>query len=126
MNRKKVLLIDEDDTILDIYSSLLIREGYCVSTVNNGNKALEMLHRQPFDIVITDLAMRRENGQTVLEEIRGNFPLTPVIALTDSLSNTAKLFALSMGAFALIVKPCGCEILLSFIRKSLRAKRKYQ
>jgi len=126
MNRKKVLLIDEEKAILDTYSFLLGKEGYRVVTSNNGCKALEELHQQLFDLVITDLAIKNENGHTILEEIRTLFPTIPVIVLADNLSDIVRRFAFSLGAYSLIEKPCGFEILISCIRKSLKAKKEYQ
>ena len=119
MNGKKVLLVDDEKTILDCYSLLLSKEGYFVVTANNGTKALKELCQQSFDLVITDLAMKDENGHTVLEEIKALFPIIPVIILTDNLSEIVKRFASMLGACALIEKPCSYESLMYFIRNSL-------
>ena len=126
MSGAKVLLVDEEDTILDAYSFLLRKEGYRVLTAYNGGKAIEKLCQQKFDLAITDFATKSGNGHTVLEEIREMFPLMPVIVLTDKLSPIVKQFAFSMGAYALIEKPCSCEMLISCIRRSLKRNRCYQ
>ncbi|UCD04495.1 MAG: response regulator [Candidatus Woesearchaeota archaeon] len=118
MNGRRILLVDEEDKILDRYSFLLSKEGYHAVTTNSGSKAIEQLHKQPFDIVITDLAMRNKNGQTILEEIREMLPLIPVIVLTDKISNIIRHFASLLGACALIKKPCSYKVLISSIRKS--------
>ena len=126
MSGAKVLLVDEEDTILDAYSFLLRKEGYRVLTAYNGGKAIEKLCQQKFDLAITDFATKSGNGHTVLEEIREMFPLIPVIVLTDKASPIVKQFAFSMGAYALIEKPCSCEMLISCIRRSLKRNRCYQ
>ncbi len=126
MTGAKVLLVDEEETILDAYSFLLRKEGYCVVTAYNGSKAIETLYRQQCDLVITDLATKNGNGHTVLEELREMFPHIPVIVLTDKLSAVVKLFAFSMGACALIKKPCSCGILSSCIRSSLKRNKSFQ
>ena len=120
MSGAKVLLVDEEDTILDAYSFLLRKEGYRVLTAYNGGKAIEKLCQQKFDLAITDFARKSGNGHTVLEEIREKFPLIPVIVLTDKLSPIVKQFSFSMRVYALIEKPCSCEILISCIRRSLK------
>ncbi len=125
MSKAKVLLVDEEDTILDTYSFLLRKEGYRVLTAYNGGKAIEKLCQQKFDLAITDFATKSGNGHTVLEEIKEMFPLIPVIVLTDKLSPIVKQFAFSMGAYALIEKPCSCEMLISCIRRSLKRNRCY-
>jgi len=126
MSKAKVLLVDEEDTILDAYSFLLRKEGYRVSTAYNGGKAIEKLCRQKFDLAITDFTAKSGNGHTILEEIREMFPLIPVIVLTDKLSPIVKQFAFSMGAYALIEKPCSCEMLISCIIRSLKRNTSYQ
>ena len=126
MNKAKVLLVDEEDTILDAYSFLLRKEGYHVLTAYNGGIAIEKLCQQKFDLAITDFATKSGNGHTVLEEIKEMFPLIPVIVLTEKLSPIVKQFAFSMGAYALIEKPCSCEMLISCIRRSLKRNKCYQ
>ena len=123
MSKAKVLLVDEEDTILDAYSFLLRKEGYRVLTAYNGGKAIEELCQQKFDLAITDFATKSGNGHTVLEEIREIFPRIPVIVLTDKLSPIVKQFAFSMGAYALIEKPCSYENLISCIRRSLKRNK---
>jgi len=119
MNGKKVLLVDDEKNIRDTYCFLLSREGYHVVTADSGRKALEELCQQPFDLVITDLAIRNENGCTVLEEVKTMFPTIPVIVITDNLSEIVIRFASLLGACSLIEKPFGYEILISSIRSSL-------
>ncbi len=126
MRGANVLLVDEEETILDAYSFLLRKEGYRVLTAYNGSKAIETLHRQQCDLVITDFATKNGNGHTILEELREMFPHIPVIVLTEKLSTVVKLFAFSMGACALIEKPCSCGILSSCIRSSLKRKKSFQ
>ena len=126
MSGAKVLLVDEEKTILDAYSFLLRKAGYRVVTAHNGSKAIETLHRQQCDLVITDLATKNGNGNTVLEELREMFPHIPVIVLTDKLSTIVKLFTFSMGACDLIEKPCNCGILFSCIRRSLKRNNSFQ
>jgi len=123
MNGKKVLLVDEEKTILDTYSFLLNKEGYSVVSVNSGRKAFEEFSKHLFDLVITDFAIKNENGHTLLEEIKTIFPLTPVIVLTDNTSEIVKRFAYLLGACVLIEKPCVYENLISYIR-ILLAERK--
>jgi len=125
MNGKKLLLVDEEKTILDSYSFLLNKEGYSVVTADSGRKALEEFSQQPFDLVITDFAIKNENGHTVLEEIKTMFPIIPVIVLTDDSSEIVKRFAFLLGACALIEKPCSYENLISYIR-ILLTERKWE
>ncbi len=119
MRGKKVLLVDEEKIILDAYSFLLSKEGYRVLATSSGSKALEKLHQQPFDIVITDLAIKNGNGCSVLEEVKTIFPTIPVIVLTNNLSEIVRQITSMLGACGLIEKPFSYEILVSCIRSFL-------
>jgi len=123
MNREKILFVDENQYITDVYSFLLSKGGYCVVAARGGTKALEILNQESFDLVITDLTAKNSNGHTLLEEINDQYSHVPIIVLADNLSKVVREFSFSMGACALIEKPCGSELLLSCIRKSLRVKK---
>jgi len=126
MNGKKVLLIDEEKAILETYTFLLSREGYCVVTANSGVKAMKEFYQQPFDLIVMDLAIKNGNGHTLLEEVKKRFPIMPVIVLTEKVSEAITMFASLLGASALIEKPCSYEMLLSCIGRSLKGNRKFQ
>ena len=75
MREKKILLIDDDESVLQAYALLLEEHGYCVVTAACGRKALEEFFSQPFDLVITDLTMPDIDGFTVIEEVKNNSPV---------------------------------------------------
>ncbi len=124
MNRERILFVDENQYITDSYSFLLCKEGYCVVAVSCGTKALEILNQESFDLVITDLTIKNRNGLTLLEAVNEQYFHIPIIVLADNLSKVVREFSFSLGACALIEKPCGSELLLACIRKSLRVTRK--
>jgi len=83
---KRIVLVDDEEIILNTYCSLLGEEGYDVITADSGSKALEMFYQQPFDLVITDLAMMGEDGLSLLEKIKTISPATPLIVFTGTRS----------------------------------------
>ena len=119
MQEKRILLVDDEEIILDTYSSLLSEKGYSVVTTNSGRKALKIFSQQPIDLIVTDLAMMDEDGLTLLEEIKACSSNTPVIILTGTSSRVIKEFASKLGAYAIIEKPCSNEIFLSCVKDSL-------
>jgi len=119
MSDKRILLVDDEENILDTYSSLLSEKGYTVVIADSGRKALDEFLNQPFDLVITDLAMADGNGLTLLEGIKEVSPNTPVIVLTGKRHKIVNEFVSLLGASGLIEKPCSNEIFLSFVRNSL-------
>jgi DNA-binding NtrC family response regulator len=121
MLEKKILLVDDEETILDTYSLLLGEKGYSVVTAENGIKALEEFSRNSFDLVITDLAMPDGDGFKLLEEIKGRSPKTPVIVFTGKRYKAVKEFVSLLGAQELIEKSCSNEIFISCVKNSLQA-----
>lgn len=92
---KKVLIIEDDFQILDVYKTKLEREGFEVLTTKNGNDGLAIIGSNPPDLVILDIILPGGiNGFDVLEKIKAS-PTTkeiPVIVLTnlDSEEKVAK------------------------------------
>ena len=121
MLEKKILLVDDEETILETYALLLGEKGYSVVTAENGIKALEEFSRNAFDLVITDLAMPGGDGFKLLEEIKGRSPQTPVIVFTGKRYKAVKEFVSLLGAHELIEKSCSNEIFISCIKNYLQA-----
>jgi len=119
MSDKRILLVDDEKIILDTYPSLLSEKGYTVVIADSGRKAFDEFLHQPFDLVITDLAMTDGDGLTLLENIKEISPNTPVIVLTGKRYKIVSEFVSLLGASALIEKPCSNEIFLSRVRNSL-------
>jgi CheY-like chemotaxis protein len=83
----RVLLIDDDPTLIESLRSALADEGHKVTTSNGGQAGIDSFRaarasKMPFDIVITDLAMPDVDGQEVVARLRAIEPATPIILLT--------------------------------------------
>jgi len=119
MSGTRILLVDDAEIILDTYSCLLSEKGYTVVTANSGDQALEEFLKQPFDLVITDLAMMDGDGITLLEKIKERSPNTPTIVLTGKSFKIVNEFVSILGVNALIEKPCANDHFLFCVRESL-------
>jgi DNA-binding NtrC family response regulator len=115
---KKALLIDDDERILDSYSSLLRKEGYQVVTAHSGMSAFEEFCQESFDLIITNLAMKAGRGPTILGMIKALFPRVPLIVFTNARCAIAQTFVPLLGTCTFIKKPCSGEILVSCIRNA--------
>ena len=118
---KKILLVDDETIILETYSALLSEKGFSVLTARSGREALEIFSRNPFDLVITDLAMPDGDGFKLLEEIKEISPHTPVIVFTGKIYRAVKEFVALLGANELLEKSCSTELFISRIKESLQA-----
>jgi CheY-like chemotaxis protein len=80
----RVLLVDDDESITNMVSIVLRRQGFVVTIFNDPTDALETLQRShaPFDVVICDLTMPRMNGIELSRSIRSLYPALPILLAT--------------------------------------------
>ena len=120
MLQKRILLVDDEENILDAYSCLLSEKGFYVVTSDSVKKVRKEFFKSQFDLVITDLGMREDNGFTLVEEIKKKSPNTPVIMLTGSVKTKMLSEYLSiLGVYAMIEKTCSNKDFISCVMGSL-------
>ncbi len=106
--RKPVALVVDDSLSIRKYlSSLLIQKGYATETARNGYEALELLNKQEFDIMVTDLEMPKLSGYELIETLRYDQRFTgfPIIVLTGRAGENFRQLTAELGADAYIIKP---------------------
>jgi len=81
-DRKKILIVDDDETILHMLKGFFARKGYHVSIAKDGFGALETLKMENPSIVLTDLKMPSFSGIDLIQFIRQNTIETPVVVMT--------------------------------------------
>ncbi len=117
--RKRVLVVDDRREMADMLADELERCGYAVVALDSGREAIERLHREIFDAVITDLRMPQVNGMRVLHESRELDPSRPVIVMTGFGAVDSALDADREGAFHYIIKPFALDSLLGLLKRAL-------
>jgi CheY-like chemotaxis protein len=104
---RTVLVIDDEQWILDLAGELLRRDGYLVETAIGGERALEILRRKKFDLIVSDWKMPGLNGMRLFEHLRAIDPTaaTHVLFMTgDVVSDTFQTFLRENG-LACLSKP---------------------
>ncbi|NCU41483.1 MAG: response regulator [Candidatus Moranbacteria bacterium] len=103
---KKVLLVEDDVFVSDVYSTRLSKEGYQVFLMNNGRDAVGWLETNTPDIVLLDIMMPYMDGIEVLKELRqkDSCKEVPVIMLTNLSEKENIREALSLGANDYLIK----------------------
>jgi len=103
-----VFVIDDDEFFRQFLTSLLRRQGHEVQSYSSAREAIRALRREKAAVVISDLYMPEMDGIEVMDTLRSEFPLIPVIALSgsidDSIEACLKLMTV-MGAYAVFRKP---------------------
>jgi len=103
---ERILVVDDDEFVCNSLKWLLLDEGYRVEVAVDGRSALEILSKQSFDLVLTDLMMPDVDGLAVLREVKHSAPNTAVIILTGYGTLEAAMAALNDGAYDFLTKPC--------------------
>ena len=114
---KKILLVDDELSILEALSKVLGAEDYEVVLAENGKDAVERIAAGPIDLLLLDLGMPVKDGRATLEWLARINPLLPIIIITGR-SEQRKL-AEKAGADALMEKPLDVPLLLRTIRELL-------
>jgi len=119
----KILLIDDEPSILSVLSTLLKAEGYEVSPINNPVKASELIGSESFDLMITDIRMSPINGMDLLRLAHEQKPTMSVLIMTAFGSVDTAVEALKMGAFDYVTKPFKVDELLITVQRALEYHR---
>jgi DNA-binding NtrC family response regulator len=100
-----ILVVDDERGICIAIERLLRGRGYGVETAGSGEEALEMLRRERYHLVITDLNLKKVSGMDVLRWVRGHAPETGVIMVTAYGSEKIAVEAMKLGAADYVPKP---------------------
>ena len=115
----KVLLVDDEASILSVLSVLLKAEGYEVLPVDNGEKAIELIKSTPFDLMISDIRMRPVDGIALLKAARETRPTMSVLMITGYGTIETAVESLKYGAFDYITKPFKVDELLITVQRAI-------
>ena len=125
MANEKILVVDDDTNICELLRLYLTKEGYQVTTANDGEEGLEKFSQVKPDMVLLDVMMPRLDGLEVCRRIRkmGN---TPVMMLTAKGETFDKVLGLELGADDYMVKPFDAKEVVARIKAVLRRCREHR
>jgi two-component system KDP operon response regulator KdpE len=115
----RILIVDDEPSILATMAPLLRGRGYDVSTATSGHAALEAVDRQPPQLVILDLGLPDLDGIEVARRLREGRAI-PILVLSARGAEHDKVSALDAGADDYVTKPFSSEELLARVRAALR------
>ena len=116
----RILLIDEEASILSVLSTLLKAEGHEVVPVLGGEKAQDVIKNNQFDLMISDVRMSPVDGMQLLKLINHERPDTGVIMITAYGSVETAVEAMKEGAFDYVTKPFKVDELLITVTRALK------
>ena len=119
MNRKSILVVDDEKSQREILEMILSGEGYDVTTASSGEAAMKFVADRHFDLVLTDLKMTGMSGLDLLKELTDFDKSIIVILLTAHGTVDSAVDALRLGAFDYLQKPYDRDKLLDTISRAL-------
>ena len=123
MPEMQILVVDDEEPIRDVVSSMLSQAGYKIRQAASGLEALELLDcGENFELVLTDMMMPELDGIGLLEKIKERFPEVPVVMVTAVHDISVALAAIRNGAYDYLLKPFEREQLLVTIRRALETR----
>ncbi len=119
-----ILVVDDDESIREIISSMLTHAGYASRTVSSGQEAIDVLQSDDnYALLLSDLAMEGMDGFGVLDQVRRLQPQMPVVMVTAVHDISVALEAIRRGAYDYLLKPFEREQLIATVRRALENRR---
>jgi two-component system, OmpR family, KDP operon response regulator KdpE len=116
----RVLVIDDEPPIRKLLRVGLTAHGYQTIEASSGKMALELLGRDPPDLIVLDLGLPDMQGQELLRTMRARNDRVPIVVLSSRDDEASKVQALDSGADDYVTKPFGMDELLARMRAALR------
>jgi response regulator RpfG family c-di-GMP phosphodiesterase len=118
--RLRVLLVDDNASVLRFLASAFASNNCQVTTASTAEQALEQLGDDPFDLVVSDIKMPGLSGLDLLRAVKGKQPSTPVVLITGVPSVNSAVFGLRHGAYDYLPKPFSVTEVKDLIRRLRR------
>jgi len=115
----KILVVDDEETMVRSLSALLTREGYAVAVATDGPQALEAARTERPDLILLDVMLPGADGIEVCRQIR-TWSAVPIIMLTAKTAEVDKVVGLEVGADDYVTKPFGPRELVARVKANLR------
>src|SRR5262244_3920839 len=124
MTTERILVVDDEEPIREIISSMLSAAGYKTRQASSGMEALATLNANgEFELVLSDLMMAELDGIALLERSKEKYPDMPVVMVTAVHDISVALAAIRNGAYDYLLKPFEREQLLATVRRALENRR---
>ena len=124
--KPKLLITDDEERFRTTLGKRLAENGFEVQTVGTGMAALELLGKEPCDVVILDISMPGLSGIETLAEIRTQHIGVEVILLTGHADVPTAIEGMRLGAFDYLMKPHDFDSLLEKLQEAVKVRRQRQ
>jgi len=123
---EKILIIEDEESILMALEDNLKLEGYKVSSAKDGQKGLALAKEKKYNLIILDIMLPKMNGFEVCKQLRHEGITTPILMLTAKSQEVDKILGLELGADDFVTKPYSPRELLARVKALLRRTKQTQ
>ena len=123
MELEQILVVDDEEAIREVVSTMLESKGYRCTAVSNGRAAQEQVKKSTPDLVLSDMIMPEMDGIKLLDWLREYDPEVPVIMVTAIHDISTALEAIRRGAYDYILKPFEKDQLFLGVGRALQHRR---
>ena len=120
MDKKKILVVDDDEAIVKSFKTILQAEGYSVDTAKTGREAIEKSKTKFYNLALLDIRLPDMEGTKLLTQMHRTMPKMMKIMVTGYSSLENAVEAVNMGADAYVMKPVKPDELLTVVGKKLK------
>lgn len=119
MERPRVLIVDDEQTVRDLVAKTLSMADYDVDTAPDGPSALDRLNSTEYDLLITDLKMPGMDGLSVIREVRRRSTELPIVIITGYSTEASAIEAINLGVSGYLTKPFRLPRVLAVAARAL-------
>jgi DNA-binding NtrC family response regulator len=119
----RILVVDDDESIRKVLSTILEEEGYSVDTAKNGKEAISKTNKKFYDLALIDIRLPDVQGTELLTKIKDTTPKMQKIIITGYPSLQNAVEALNRGADAYVMKPFDMEKVLKTVKTQLKKQQ---
>jgi two-component system, NtrC family, response regulator PilR len=120
--KPRILVVDDEESIREFLNIMLKKEGYDVTCVEDGQKAMDILKKKTFEMVISDLQMPHVTGLELLKFVKENYPDLLFMLITAFGTTETAVEAMKLGAYDYITKPFKLDEVRINISNALKSK----
>ena len=121
----RILVVDDERSMRDFLDIMLSKEGYQVSLAENGEEACELLEKEEFDLLITDIRMKDIDGIGVLKKAKSVMPDIVVVMISAFATADTAVDAMREGAYDYIPKPFKVNDFKRIVREALASRKPF-
>jgi two-component system response regulator PilR (NtrC family) len=120
--KPRILVVDDEESIREFLEIMLKKEGYDVTSAEDGAKAKDLLAKRSFDMVISDLQMPNMTGIELLKHVKESYPDLTFMMITAFGTTESAVEAMKMGAYDYLTKPFKIDEVRLNVANALRAR----